>query len=64
LLPRNDEKSTSLVTQRKIYGLRIMLRDKPLWQESELKMQRQHLCRSSRIKRLLETRDWRPETPK
>jgi len=44
----NDEKCTSEAMKRKRNGLRIMLREKLLWQESKLKtqMQRSSKCRT------------------
>jgi len=43
---RNDEKRTSQAMKTKRNGLRIMLREKPLGQESKLKMQRQRFNKS------------------
>jgi len=42
----------------------IMLREKPVWQESELKMQRQRLIRSRKKWQMLKTQDWQQESPK
>jgi len=46
LWPRNYEKDTSQAMKRKKNGLRVMLREKPLGQESKLKTQRQLFSRS------------------
>jgi len=61
---RNDEKRTFYAMKRKRNGLRIMLREKPLGQESEWKIQRQWFSKNSTIWRMLKSRDWRPESPK
>jgi len=61
LRQRHDKKCTFYAMKTKRNGLRIMLTEKPLWQESELRMQRQRLGRSSKIRGKLKTRDWQPE---
>jgi len=43
--------------KRKRNGLRIMVREKPLGQESELKMQRERSGRTSKIQRKPKTGD-------
>jgi len=43
---RNNGKRTCQAVKTERTGLRIMWRDKPLWLESEFKMQRQQLCKS------------------
>jgi len=50
--------------KRKTNGLRIMLREKPLGQASELKTQRQRFNKSRKIWSMLKLRDWRTESPK
>jgi len=57
LQPKNDKKRTSTVMKTKNNGLRIMLRGRPLGQESELKMQRQRFSRSRKIGGKLKTWD-------
>ena len=49
LRPRNDAKRTSKAMKTKKTGLRIMLRERPLGQESKLNMQRQQFSRSRKI---------------
>ena len=44
-----DEKRNFQAMKRGRNRSRIMLREKPLWQESELKAQRQYLCKSRMI---------------
>jgi len=61
---KSDEKRTSQPMKRKRNGLRIMLREKPLGQESEFKMQRQRFNKSRTIWRRLILRDWHPENLK
>jgi len=50
--------------KRMRHGMSIMLRERPLGQESELKTQRQRSGRSSEIQRQLEMWDWQSENPK
>jgi len=64
LRPRNVEIRTSWAMKRKRNEMRIMLRGRPLGQDSELKIQRQRLGRSRKIQRQLKTRDWQPESTK
>ena len=64
LRQRNDEKHTSWAMKRKRNGLRIMLREKPLGQESELKMQRQWFSKSSKTWNMLKSREWWTECSK
>jgi hypothetical protein len=54
---RNDEQYTSQAMKKKKNGLRIILRDRLLGQESELKMQRQRFSKSERIRDTLKSRD-------
>jgi hypothetical protein len=49
LQQRNDQKCTYYPLMRKRNGLRIMFREKPLGQESELKMQRQQFIKRRKI---------------
>jgi len=49
---------------RKTNVLRIMLREKPLGQESELKTQRQRFSMSRKIWSMLKSRDWQTESSK
>jgi hypothetical protein len=46
---RNEEKCTYYPLMRKRNGLRIMFREKPLGQESELKMQRRQFIKRRKI---------------
>jgi len=61
---RNDKKRTSSAIKTKRNGLRIMLREKPLGQESELKTQRQRFDKSRMIWHMLKSRDGLAESPK
>ena len=46
------------------YGLRILLREKPLWPESELQTQRQRFNKRRTIWPVLKLQDWYPESTK
>jgi len=61
---RNDEKRTSQPIKSKTNELRIMLREKPLGQERELKTQRQRLGKSRKIWSMVKSRDWQTESLK
>jgi len=50
LQPRNDEECTSYAMMTKINESRIMLRERQLGQQSELKMHRQRFSRSRKIR--------------
>jgi len=50
--------------KRRRNGSRIMWKERPLWQESELKMQRQQLNRSRIIWEMLKRQDWKPPSLK
>jgi len=58
LWPRNNEKRTSSAMERRNNGLRIMLREKLLGWERELKMQRQRFSKSRKIRAKLKMWDW------
>jgi len=55
--PRNNEKCPSQAIKRKRNGFRIMLKERPLGQESKFKMQRERSGRSRNIQRQLNTWD-------
>ena len=57
LRPRNDEKHTSSVFKRKENRLRIMLRERLLEHNSDLKMQRQRFSKSRMVQGMLKTPD-------
>jgi len=59
-----EEKLTSYATKRRRHESRIMWKERPLWQESELKTQRQQLKRSRMIWEMLKRRDWQPPSLK
>jgi len=61
---RNDEKRTSQPIKSKTNELRIMLREKPLGQESELKTQRQRFSKSRKIWSMVKSLDWQTESLK
>jgi len=61
---RKDRKLTVYAIKRKRNGSRIMWREKPLWEESEFKMQRQRCCKSWKIWLQLKARGRQPEDPK
>jgi len=62
LRQREDKKRNFWIPKRKRNGLRITQREKPLWQGSELRMQRQQLSRSRKIWEVLKAGDWHPES--
>jgi len=57
---REDMKETFGITRRKRNGSTITFRERPLCQESTLKMQWQQLSRSKKIYKLLNVGDWPP----
>jgi len=61
---RNNEKRTFEAIKKQTNWRRIMLREKLLWQESELKTLRQWLSRSRKIWGKLKMGDWQPESLK
>jgi hypothetical protein len=61
---RNDVKCTSCAMKKKRNRLSIILRERLVGQESELKTQRQQSGSRRKILRQLKTRDWWPECPK
>jgi len=58
-----DKKRTFWITKRKRNASRITWREKPLWQESELRMQRKQLSSSRKILEVLKAGDWHPGSP-
>jgi len=59
-----NEKLTSWATMRRRNGSRIMRNERPLRQDSKLKMQRPQLSRSGMIWDMLKTWDWQPPSLK
>jgi len=57
---RYDEKHTVDRSKRKRYGSSITWMERPLWQESKLKTQRQWLSMSRKISEMLKRRERRP----
>jgi len=62
LLVEQREQTQCLSNQEKRNGLRIMWKERQLWQESELKSQSQGLCKSRKSKDILKRWDRQPET--
>jgi len=63
LRQREDKKRTFWLTKRRRNGSRITWREKPLWQETELRTQRQQISRSRKIWEVLKAWDWHPGSP-
>jgi len=61
---RQDEKRTFSAKTRKRNGFRIMEIERPLWEVSEFKMQRQRLRKTRKIWEMLKRRDRQPERRK
>jgi len=57
-----DEKYTFEATKSRRNGSRLMWIERSLWEQSELKTQRQQLGRSRKIWEMVKRQDWQPES--